>query len=244
VKKALITPISTFSIVGYCLRTGMLGLAIASKYLGVGAVCSYTQTGVGAVATQAYGNPYLGIDGLELLGQGVAAEIALADLLTKDAGREKRQVIMIDRQGVTAAHTGQMAAPWAGHLAGEYCVAAGNILSGPEVIQQMVQSFENAVGEPLSERLLKALEAGDRAGGDRRGKQAAHLQVVHDESWKYVDLRVDDHPEPVGELRRIFELAKTDLFPFRELYPRRNGSGEDWNLSDVARLSPAMVDRD
>jgi uncharacterized Ntn-hydrolase superfamily protein len=222
----------------------MLGLAIASKYLGVGAICSYTQANVGAVATQAYGNPYLGIDGLKLLEQDFSAESALAELLALDAGREKRQVIMIDRFGNSAAHTGQMAAPWAGHLRGDRCIAAGNILTGPDVVQQMVQVFEESLGGALSERLLLALEAGDRAGGDRRGKQAAHLQVVHNESWKYVDLRVDDHPEPVVELRRIFEVAKTDLFPFRELYPRRNGSGEDWDLADVARLSPAMVNRD
>ncbi|MCG3208870.1 MAG: hypothetical protein FOGNACKC_02483 [Anaerolineae bacterium] len=237
------TPISTFSIVGRCVQTGMLGVAIASKYPAVGAVCSHTRPGVGAIATQAYGNPYLGFDGLDLLSRGKNVESTLAQLLRQDAGREKRQVIIIDQHGQTAAHTGNMAAAWAGHLQATDCAAAGNILAGPQVIQVMVDAFEQAPGEELAERLLRALEAGDRAGGDKRGKQAAHLQVVHVETWKYVDLRVDDHPEPVAELRRLFELAKTELFPFRDLYPTRDDPGADWDLDDVARLSPPMVGR-
>lgn len=229
-------PISTFSIVGRCARTNMLGVGIASKYLAVGAVCSHSRAGVGAISTQAYGNPYLGIDGLELLQQGVGAPDALKQLLAQDTGREKRQLIIVDRHGETAAFTGSLASPWCGHLQGEDYAVAGNILAGRAVIQKMAEAFEQAVEEELAERLLQALEAGQRAGGDRRGQQAAHLQVVHTEAWKYVDLRVDEHPTPIAELRRIFEVAKQELFPFRSLYPTRSNPGHDWNLEEYKHL--------
>ncbi len=241
--KPIISPINTFSIVGRCPQTGMLGVAIASKYLAVGTVCSHTHPNVGAIATQAFGNPYLGIDGLALLNQNVDVQVVLQQLLSQDAGREKRQLLMINRWGETAVHTGSMVTSWAGHMQGNNCVAAGNILAGPAVVQAMVTVFQNSAGEELAERLLRALEAGEQAGGDRRGKQAAHLEVVHNEEWKYVDLRVDDNPEPVLELRRVFERAKVELFPFRELYPTRANPGTDWDLNEVERLASSMVGR-
>lgn len=231
---------ATFSIVGRCANTGMLGVAVASRYLAVGAVCSHTRAGVGAISTQAYGNPYLGIDGLSLLAQGRAANAALAEVLAADPGRDKRQLLIIDRHGGTAVHTGAQATPWCGHIEGVDYVVAGNMLVGPAVIEAMASAFEASASEELAERLLSALEAGDLAGGDMRGKQAAHLQVVHREAWKYVDLRVDDHPEPIVELRRIFEVAKTDLFPFRQLYPTRAHPGMDWDLQEYERLSSAV----
>jgi uncharacterized Ntn-hydrolase superfamily protein len=230
------SPVSTFSIVGRCPRTNMLGVGVASKYLAVGAVCSHTQAGIGAISSQAYGNPYLGIDGLGLLAQGLSAQETLERLLQQDAGREKRQLIIVDRQGGTAAFTGSLTTPWCGHRRGQNYVVAGNILTGADVIENMAETFEQTAAEELAERLLQALEAGQRAGGDRRGKQAAHLQVVHTESWKYVDLRVDEHTEPIVELRRIFEVAKQELFPFRELYPTRNHPGQDWNLDEYDHL--------
>jgi uncharacterized Ntn-hydrolase superfamily protein len=150
---------------------------------------------------------------------------------------------MIDGQGQTAAFTGRLAASWAGHHQGKNCAVAGNILKGPEVVERMAEMFELSEKEALAERLLRALEAGEDAGGDRRGKQAAHLQVVNVEAWKHIDLRVDDHSAPVEELRRIFEQAKTDLFPFRDMYPTRSNPGADWDLADVARLAPSMVER-
>lgn len=214
----------------------MLGIAIASKYLAVGTVCSHTQAGAGAIATQAYGNPYLGIDGLALLQQGLGAQAVLERVLGRDAGRDKRQLIIVDRQGETAAFTGRLATPWCGHLQGDGYAVAGNILTGEAVIRMMAATFEQSAEEELAERLLRALEAGQLAGGDRRGKQAAHLQVVHTEAWKYVDLRVDEHPDPIVELRRIFELAKRELFPYRQLYPTRSNPGYDWNLEEYERL--------
>lgn len=215
----------------------MLGIGIASKYLAVGAVCSHTQAEVGAISTQAYGNPYLGIDGLDLLQQGLGAQEAMERLLKQDPGRQKRQLIIIDKDGQTAAFTGALTSPWCGHLQGDNCAVAGNMLSGEAVIQAMATSFEQSAAQSLAERLLRALEAGQAAGGDRRGRQAAHLQVVHTEAWKYVDLRVDEHADPVAELRRIFELAKRELFPFRELYPTRSDPGNDWDLEEYRRIS-------
>jgi len=215
----------------------MLGVGVASKYLAVGAVCSHSQPNVGAISTQAYGNPYLGIDGLALLDQGEDVQTVLEQLLQQDPGREKRQLIIIDRHGHSAAFTGSATAPWTGHQPGKNCVAAGNMLTGPEVIQQMVQAFENSADEELAERILRAMEAGQAAGGDKRGKQAAHLQVVHTEDWKYVDLRVDEHTDPVTELRRIFEVAKRELFPFREFYPTRAQPDRDWDIEKFEQLS-------
>lgn len=215
----------------------MLGIAIASRYLAVGTVCSHTEAGVGAIATQAYGNPYLGHNGLRLLRQGLSASATLRRVLQEDPGREKRQLIIIDHTGETAAFTGQQTDDWRGHLQGDNYAVAGNILTGQAVIEAMASIFEQTAEEELAERLLQALEAGQQAGGDRRGKQAAHLQVVHNEAWKYVDLRVDDHTEPIVELRRIFEVAKEELFPFRQFYPSRHDPHRDWNIAEFDRLS-------
>jgi uncharacterized Ntn-hydrolase superfamily protein len=215
----------------------MLGIALASKYLAVGAVCSHTQAEVGAISTQAFGNPYLGINGLDLLQQGLGAQETLERLLKQDPGRQKRQLIIVNKDGQTAAFTGNLATSWCGHLQGDNFAVAGNMLSGEKVLQAMAAAFEQSAKEELAERLLRALEAGQAAGGDRRGRQAAHLQVVHTEAWKYVDLRVDEHPEPVAELRRIFEVARRELFPFRELYPTRSDPGSDWDLDEYRRIS-------
>ena len=231
------TPQNTFSIVARCPRTRMLGVGVASKYPAVGAVCSHTQAEVGAISTQAFGNPYLGIDGLNLLQEGLGAQQTLEYLLKLDPGRQKRQLIIINKDGQTAAFTGSLTTSWGGHLRGDNYAVAGNMLSGEMVIQAMAAAFEQSFEEALAERLLQALEAGQAAGGDRRGRQAAHLQVVHTEAWKYVDLRVDEHPDPVVELRRIFEVAKRELFPFRELYPTRSNPGGDWDLDEYARIS-------
>ncbi len=235
--KPISSPLNTFSIVGRCPRTNMLGVGVASKYLAVGAVCSHTQAGVGAISTQAYGNPYLGIDGLTLLEKGLEVQEILDRLLQQDPGREKRQLIIVNKYGQTVAFTGTQTTPWCGHLRGENYAVAGNMLTGELVIQAMAETFEQSVEEELAERLLQALEAGQRAGGDRRGRQAAHLQVVYTEAWKYVDLRVDEHPDPVVELRRIFEVAKRELFPFRKLYPTRSHPGQDWDLDEYEHIS-------
>ncbi|GAB4166625.1 MAG: DUF1028 domain-containing protein [Roseiflexaceae bacterium] len=209
--------VATFSIVASD-AIGDVGVAVASKFLSVGAVVPWAQAGAGAVATQALANMRYGPDGLALLGQGASAEAALEALLANDPDREQRQVGLVDMRGGAAAHTGSACHAWAGHRVGAgYCVQ-GNILAGAEVIAAMAQAFEQADGE-LAERLLAALSAGDLAGGDRRGRQSAAVYVArHGGSYggvldRYIDLRVDDHPTPVAEIERLLGLHRFYLTP-------------------------------
>lgn len=205
--------IATFSIVARDPATGDLGVAVQSKFLAVGAVVSWAQAGAGAVATQALGNIRFGPDGLALLSAGLDADQALGRLLDADPEREHRQVGIVDARGQAAAHTGAECMSWKGHLVGPGYAVQGNILTGPRVIESMAETFEAAGGE-LAERLVAALAAGQAAGGDRRGRQSAALYVAraggsyggnHD---RYVDLRVDDHPEPIVELDRLLRLHR------------------------------------
>ncbi len=217
----------TFSIVARCPRTGMLGVATSSKALAAGFWVPYVRTGVGAIASQAFTNPYLGIDGLTLLEQGLAAERALERLVESDRGRDLRQVGIVDRDGHTAAYTGSKCIPWAGQAEGGGYVCLGNILTGEEVIKAMALAFEASVDEELPERLLRALEAGQEAGGDRRGRQSAGMRVVHIEEYPYCDLRVDDHADPIAELRRVFTVFQREE-PFHQMMSRRDDYTPQW----------------
>jgi uncharacterized Ntn-hydrolase superfamily protein len=182
---------------------------------------------VGAIASQAFSNPYLGIDGLTLLEQGLTAARALERVIESDRGRDLRQVAIVDRDGHTAAYTGAKCIPWAGQVEGGGYVCLGNILADEEVVKAMALAFEISVDEELPERLLRALEAGQEAGGDRRGRQSAGIRVVHTEDYPYCDLRVDDHPDPVAELRRVFTLFQREE-PFRQMMPRRDDFTPQW----------------
>jgi uncharacterized Ntn-hydrolase superfamily protein len=201
----------TFSIVGFDAERGDWGVAVASKFPAVGAVVPVARAGVGAIATQAWANVSYGPEGLAMLAAGRSAEEVVAALTSADEGRDQRQVGMVDAVGTTASFTGNGCMPWAGHVVGEGFSCQGNILAGSGVVETMAEAFLAAEGD-LVDRLLAALDAGDEAGGDRRGKQSAALLVVREEggyegrSDRYVDLRVDDHPEPVRELRRIFDV--------------------------------------
>jgi uncharacterized Ntn-hydrolase superfamily protein len=201
----------TFSIVAFDPKTGDLGVAVASRVLAVGAVVPYAQAGVGAIATQAFANTTYGPKGLALLRKGLTPEQVLKRLLTEDKDREHRQVGIVDAKGRAIAFTGKKCLPWAGHLVGKGYAVQGNILAGEQVVKAMAQAFENTKGE-LAERLMAALEAGESAGGDARGKQSAALLVVRKGGGyggfddRYIDLRVDDHPEPVKELRRLLTM--------------------------------------
>lgn len=201
----------TFSIVAYDEETGDLGVAVASRFLAVGAVVPFAQAGVGAVATQAAGNMALGPRILSLMKRGYTAEKALKKALSEDPGREERQLGVVDSRKGVATFTGKDTFGWAGSRTGKYYAVQGNILAGKEVVDAMAEAYEKARG-PLAERLLSALEAGDNAGGDKRGKQSAALLVVRKEggflgkSDRMIDLRVDDHPEPIPELRRLYRL--------------------------------------
>ena len=217
----------TFSIVARCPRTGMLGVSTSSRALAAGGVVPYCRTGVGVIVSQAFSNPYLGIDGLALLEQGLAASRALERVIESDRGRDLRQVAIVDRDGHTAAYTGARCIPWAGQVEGGGYVCLGNILTGEEVVKAMALAFEASVDEELPERLLRALEAGQEAGGDRRGHQSTGIRVVHTEDYPYCDLRVDDHPDPIAELRRLFTIFQHEE-PSREMMPRRDDFTPQW----------------
>jgi len=218
----------TFSIIARCPRTGMLGVATSSKFLAAGGGVPHLRAAVGAIASQSFANPYLGIDGLTLLEQGLTATRALEKLIEGDRGRELRQVAIVDRDGNTAAYTGTQCIAWAGQVEGGGYVCIGNILAGDAVVKAMARAFEVSADEELPERLLRALEAGQEAGGDRRGRQSAGIQIVHTEEYPYCDLRVDDHADPVPELRRVFAVFQRELTPFLPLMPRRDDFAPSW----------------
>jgi uncharacterized Ntn-hydrolase superfamily protein len=201
----------TFSIVARCPKTLALGVAVSTAVPAVGSVVPHVKVNVGAIATQAQTNIVYGTDGLKLLEEGVVPQRALKTLLATDKDREKRQVIIIDAKGRTAAYTGKETEGWKGHIIGENCVVAGNMLTGSNVIRVMLDSFEEERGA-LALRLLKALEARQDAGGDKRGRLSAAL-LVADSRWigssrPLLDLRVDAHSNPVAELRRVYAVSR------------------------------------
>jgi uncharacterized Ntn-hydrolase superfamily protein len=199
----------TFSIVAADVQSGDWGIAVASKFPCVGAVVPWAKAGVGAVATQSWANTSFGPDGLALMGAGVEAAGALDRLLVADDGREDRQVGFVDGSGRAATFTGSKCMDWAGGVTGEGFAAQGNILAGEGVVAELAGGFTEADGD-LCDRLLAALIAGDAAGGDKRGRQSAALLVVRDgggyegRNDRYIDLRVDEHADPINELVRIF----------------------------------------
>ena len=198
-------------MVARCPKKLTLGVCVSTAVPAVGSRVPHVEAGVGAIATQAKTNVFYGINGLKLLKAGLSPQAALEAMLKEDPDRESRQVIIIDIEGRTATFTGKETIGWKGHLVGKDYVAAGNMLAGSKVIGAMAQTFENSKGE-LAERLLKALEAGQEAGGDKRGRMSAALLVMGREqrgNRPILDLRVDEHPNPVKELRRIFEMAVT-----------------------------------
>lgn len=207
---------STFSIVARDPANGDLGVAVQSKFLAVGAVVPFARAGVGAVATQSFVNTAYGPEGLRLMAAGWTAPESLKQLLAMDEDISHRQVLLVDAAGRAAAHTGEVCFNWAGHLVGENFACAGNILVGEATVREMARAFLNTPGE-LGERLVMALAAGQAAGGDSRGQQSAAVLVVRTAGSyggrgdRYIDLRVDDHPEPITELGRLLELHRLYL---------------------------------
>lgn len=203
--------VATFSIVGYDPRTKEWGIAVQSKFLAVGAVVPWARANVGAIATQSYANTKYGPDGLELLAQGKSAQEVLEILIEGDPEYRVRQVGIVDSLGNAATFTGEKCHDWAGGVTGEYYAAQGNILVSEATVQAMAQTFESTEGE-LAHRLLEALDAGQAAGGDSRGQQSAAILVVQDRAGYRgyndvkVDLRVDEHEQPITELKRIFSV--------------------------------------
>lgn len=217
---------NTFSIVARCGRTGQLGVAVATAVPAAGSMCPYLQSGVGAVSTQSWVNPYLALTALAVLEKGAGANAALTTALADDDARSFRQFGLVDAKGESAAHTGAECTQWAGQRLGPGLAIIGNMLTGPDVLDAMAAAFDASADADLAERLMLALEAGDAAGGDMRGKQSAALRVHADEVYAALDIRVDEHPEPVKELRRVLRIARAQLMPFVEGMPKRGKPGE------------------
>jgi uncharacterized Ntn-hydrolase superfamily protein len=211
----------TWSVVARDPATGEIGIAVATRFFAVGALCPHVRPGAGAVATQALINPYHGIDGIELMARGVPAAETLAALLARDAGRESRQVHLMDAAGRFAAHTGKSCVDWAGHLVFEDFSVAGNMLAGAQVIEATAKVFAASRGKPLAERFLDAMDAGDAAGGDKRGRQSAAIRVHSGEEYPDLDMRVDDHEFPLVELRRLYAKSKERYAIFRQFLATR-----------------------
>jgi len=202
----------TFSIVARDSKTKALGVSVSTAAPAVGSAVPHVETGVGAIATQAQTNVFYGVEGLKLLKKGLSPQTALEVMLKSDSDREKRQVIIIDAQGRTAAFTGKETVEWKGDMIGKDYAVAGNMLVGSHVLKAMAEKFEISKGN-LAERLLDALQAGQDAGGDKRGRMSAALRIA-DKQWiidtrPILDLRVDVHPDPVAELRRIYTVSKS-----------------------------------
>jgi uncharacterized Ntn-hydrolase superfamily protein len=216
--------LNTFSIVARCERSGELGVAVATAVPAVGSMCPYLEAGIGAVSTQSWVNPYLAIRTLEALAAGASAPDALRQALAPDAEAAGRQLGVIGASGPGHAWTGADCTPWCGQIVGADFAIQGNMLVGEATLLAMRQAWLDRPGDDLAERLMRALEAGDRAGGDFRGKQSAALKVVGTEAYAKVDLRVDEHPQPVAELRRVLDIARVQLLPFVQGMPRREGA--------------------
>ena len=200
----------TWSIIARDSATGQFGIAVATKFFAVGARVPHIAAGIGGIATQALVNPYYGIDGVKLLHEGREPGDVVKTLIAGDGGRESRQLHIMDAGGRIAAHTGRDCVEWCGHIAGNGFSIAGNMLAGADVLDETARTYIANDKLPFPRRLLAAMRAGEAAGGDKRGKQSAALLIHGEDEWAALDLRADDHPDPLGELERL-EAVSQDL---------------------------------
>jgi uncharacterized Ntn-hydrolase superfamily protein len=208
----------TWSIIARDPTTGTFGVAVASRFFAVGAICPHVEGRVGALATQALVNPMYAVHAMPRLRNGEAAEVVLTSLVASDAGADQRQFHIIDSAGGIGQHTGVHCVAWAGHVGAPNVSVAGNMLAGPQVVQCTLDAYLASTG-PMAERLLTALEAGETAGGDRRGKQSAALKIAMHDPYPDLDIRADDHPDPLAELRRLYRVSLERYAVFRRLLP-------------------------
>jgi uncharacterized Ntn-hydrolase superfamily protein len=216
----------TWSIIARDRATGHFGIAVATRFFAVGARVPHIASGYGAVASQALFNPFYGVDGLTLLREGMPAPDVVRVLVAADAGRDQRQVHVMDAAGRIAAHTGAQCVDWCGHIEGDGCSVAGNMLAGERVIADTAAAYAGNAALAFPRRLIAALKAGEGAGGDKRGKQSAALRIHGEEEWSDLDLRVDDHVDPLAELDRLERVSRERWTHFRRFLPgRRNPLG-------------------
>lgn len=226
----------TWSIVARDPATGAFGVAVATRFFAVGALCPHADGGVGALATQALINPLYGPRGLRLLRDRFSAQVALDALLAGDPGRESRQIHLQDAQGAIAVHTGRECIDWCGHQVHEGFSVAGNMLAGPAVIEETVRVYRASAQMPFARRLIAALVAGEAAGGDKRGRQSAALRIHEAEEYPALDLRVDDHSDPLAELSRLEEVSRERFVHFARCFATRDRPGGIWDRAEIERL--------
>jgi uncharacterized Ntn-hydrolase superfamily protein len=225
----------TWSIIAHDPASGWFGIGIATRFFAVGALCPLAEAGLGAVCSQALPNPALRQRALALLREGIAAPAAVAMAIATDEGRDHRQLHLVDRHGRTGAFTGGACIDWCGHRAEGGVSVAGNMLAGPAVVERTLESYLASPELPLVERLLAALDAGEAAGGDKRGRQSAALLVQGHEPYPRLDIRVDDHHAPLEELRRLCAVAQERFIPFSHALPT---AGRPCGITDRDALEP------
>lgn len=223
----------TWSLVARDAATGAFGVAVATRFFAVGALCPHADGGVGALATQALINPTFGPRGLRLLREGLTAQQVLEALVSSDPGRAVRQLHLQDSRGGMAVHTGDECVPWCGHLLRDGFSVAGNMLAGPQVLEHTAQAYEDGRDLPFAQRLIRALLAGEAVGGDKRGKQSAALRIHTTEEYPALDLRVDDHPDPLAELARLEAVSRERFVHFARFFATRQVPGGTWDRAVI-----------
>jgi uncharacterized Ntn-hydrolase superfamily protein len=216
----------TWSIIARDEQTGQFGIAVATKFFAVGARVPHIAAGIGAIATQALVNPYYGIDGVRLLREGRRPRDIIATLIAADSGHQSRQLHIMDAGGRIASHTGSDCVDWCGHIEGNGFSIAGNMLAGARVLDDTAKTYAANETLPFARRLIAAMHAGEAAGGDKRGKQSAALLIYGDDEWSALNLRVDDHSDPLAELERLEAVSRERWVHFRQFLPtRKNPAG-------------------
>jgi uncharacterized Ntn-hydrolase superfamily protein len=234
----------TWSIIARDNSTGQFGIAVATKFFAVGARVPHIASGFGAIATQALVNPYYGIDGVKLLREGKSAREVVDTLTAADPGRASRQLHVMDANGRIAAHTGRECVDWCGHVEGNDFSISGNMLAGPQVLDETAKAYAYSNALPFAQRLIAALFAGEAAGGDKRGKQSAALLIHGTEEWSELDLRVDDHADPLTELARLEQVSRERWVYFRQVLPTRANPAGITDRADIdASIEAAMASR-
>ena len=211
----------TWSIIAREPKTGQFGIAVATRFFAVGARVPYIAAGIGAIATQALVNQYYGIDGLKLLREGRSPQDIIETLIAADSGRASRQIHLMDASGRIASYTGRECVEWCGHIEGDGFSTAGNMLAGAQVLDHTAGAYAEYTTLPFAQRLIAAMVAGEAAGGDKRGKQSAALLIYGEEEWSDLDLRVDDHSDPLAELARLEQMSRQRWTHFRQFMPSR-----------------------
>ncbi len=232
----------TWSILVRDPATGALGAAVATRFFAVGAICIHVEGGVGALATQALINPMYAVHGMPRLRMGEPPEHVSAALLAADAGRDHRQLHLLDAQGRISQYTGSQCVAWAGHLAGHDVSVAGNMLAGADVVGRTLDAWLSTRGS-MAERLLTALEAGEAAGGDKRGRQSAALKICTHDPYTDLDIRTDDHPDPLAEMRRLLAVSRERYAVFRTFLAGRNNPSGIYDRAEIDAAVAAHIAR-